>query len=116
MTTEVMGEDSLRCLFALAMRNVGWEVRVVFARTFFQRLLGMTRFGRRLSDACNGSAMAFVGCGCVHTFWMDRPLDIVFIDRSGSPLALHEFVPSRRIVHCPGAFAVIERLSGDAHK
>jgi uncharacterized membrane protein (UPF0127 family) len=44
----------------------------------------------------------------VHTFFMQFPIDLLFVARDGEVLKLRRAVPARRIAGRWGAFAVIE--------
>ncbi len=44
----------------------------------------------------------------VHTFFMQFPIDILFVGRDGQVLKVRRAVPARRIAGRFGAFAVIE--------
>lgn len=44
----------------------------------------------------------------VHTFFMQFPIDMLFVARDGQVLKVRRAVPARRIVGRFGAFAVIE--------
>jgi uncharacterized membrane protein (UPF0127 family) len=81
---------------------LGHEVLV--AAGFRARLLGLARLDR--GEA--GAGLLIPRCASVHTFGMRFPLDLVFLDRRGAPLALHRRVPPRRLVWCRGAAAVLE--------
>ena len=94
-----------------ALDELGWRpAELVVARGFAPRLLGMTvrdpvgRGGLPL-------VMAFPSCQSVHTCFMRYPLDIACVDVHGRVLALYEGVRPWRMVSCPGAEAVLERVS-----
>ena len=79
-------------------------MRIVVARGFRRRLVGLAL--RRRPPAY---ALLIPRCRCVHTFGMRFPLDLAWLDERGRVLAIDRDVPPRRIVHCRGAAAVIER-------
>ena len=92
-------------------RELGWEpCRLVVARTFGQRLLGMGAPVPRRAGAVP-LVLAFPRCASVHTCFMAEPLDIAFADDAGRVIALHERVPPWRVVAEPGARIVLERAS-----
>lgn len=92
-----------------AMARVGWSsCRVVAADTYLKRLRGM--IGRK-PEGCEGDAFWFPACSSVHTFFMSRPLDVVFADERGKVLMSLERVPPGRVVRCKGASFVLERFS-----
>jgi uncharacterized protein len=68
------------------------------------RMLGLALLERKEA----GEGLLIPRCASVHTFGMRFPLDLVFIDREGRPLAVRFAVPSRRIVWQRGAEAVLE--------
>jgi len=47
---------------------------------------------------------------------MRFPIDVVFLDRQGWPIAIRRGVKSGRIVHHPKAAAAIETAAGDADR
>lgn len=51
-------------------------------------------------------------CGSVHTFGMRFALDVVLLDRAGSPVRVAEAVPRRRFVSARGARSVVETRAG----
>ena len=94
------------------LRILGWEnVRVVVARDFFARLLGMLAPSYRAGRSADGLVMVFPDCSSVHTWFMKRDLDIVFLDRGGAMLRIYWGVRPGRLIFCPGARMVIERVS-----
>jgi uncharacterized protein len=76
------------------------------ATGFRARLLGLA-FRRQPPDY----ALLFRRCRSVHTFGMRFPVDIVFLDGSGSPMRFAWDVPPRRVLFCRGASAVLEAPS-----
>ncbi|MGE0066345.1 MAG: DUF192 domain-containing protein [Solirubrobacterales bacterium] len=84
------------------LRVLGHQVQV--ADGFGARLLGLAWLDR----AEAGAGLLIPRCASVHTFGMRFPLDLVFLDRRGAPLALYRRVPPRRLVCCRGAVAVLE--------
>ena len=63
-----------------------------------------------------GWALLLPRCRSVHTFGMRFPIDVVFLDRHGWPVAIERAVPPRRIVSCRNAAAVIETAAGVADR
>ena len=47
---------------------------------------------------------------------MRFPIDVVFLDRCGWPIAIRRAVPPWRIVICRKAAAVVELRAGDADR
>ncbi len=81
---------------------LGGEVRV--ARSLHSRLLGLAFLGR--DEA--GSGLLIPRCASVHTFGMRFPLDLLFLDERGEPLAIRIRVPPCRVAFARGAAAVLE--------
>jgi uncharacterized membrane protein (UPF0127 family) len=77
---------------------------VPVAVTLLSRLLGLAllRAGRA------GEGLLIPRCRSVHTFGMRFPVDVVFLDRDATPLAIRPAVPRNRIVGYRGARAVLE--------
>lgn len=55
-----------------------------------------------------------VPCSDVHTFGMDEPLDIAFIDGDGTVLEVYDHVGRSRRVRCRGAAATLERFARES--
>lgn len=84
--------------------------RLVWARTFRERLVGLLA-----SESISpGFALGLRPCACVHTFGMRFPIDVAFVDRDDVVLRLFVAVSPWRIVGCPGAAAAIELAAGAA--
>ena len=95
--------------WARALDTLGWApLEFVLADTFALRLRGMVA-RRPLAASGLPNVMGFPDCTSVHTCFMTYPLDIVFIDRDGRILELHQNVPPWSIRSCPDAWAVLER-------
>ena len=104
--------DSLLQEVDLVLRILGWEdMRIVIAQTFFERLLGLLAPAYRAGTRAGGVVMVFPRCPSVHTWFMKRDLDIVFLDCSGAMLRVCWEVKPGRLIFCPGASLVIERVS-----
>jgi uncharacterized membrane protein (UPF0127 family) len=74
------------------------------------RLLGLAL----LRELPAGHALLIPNCRSVHTFGMRFPIDVVFLDEHGNVLRSHPAVPSRRVLACRQAFAVLETNAGEA--
>lgn len=74
------------------------------ARGFRVRLLGLAFLDRERA----GAGLLIPRCASVHTFGMRFPLDLIFLDERGVPLAIHRSVPPRRVVFARGAAGVLE--------
>jgi uncharacterized membrane protein (UPF0127 family) len=77
---------------------------VPIATGFRSRLLGLSWLRRERA----GEGLLIPACSSVHTIGMRFPLDLVFLDRRGRPLAVHRGVRPLRLVRCRGASAVLE--------
>jgi uncharacterized protein len=53
-------------------------------------------------------------CGSVHTFFMRFPIDVVFLDRELSVVAVRPDVPPWRTARARGAKVVLELAAGEA--
>lgn len=79
-----------------------------YASDWWTRLRGM--IGRRFDTF---DAMVFQRCGCVHTLFMQIPLDIVMTDAQNRVVGLFPAVhPWRFWLHARGAVTVIEMQEG----
>ena len=83
-------------------RILGREVAV--ASDHRSRLLGLSW----LAAEGAGGGLLIPRCSSVHTFGMRFPLDLVFLDRRGHPLAIRRRVPARRVASHRGAVSVLE--------
>jgi uncharacterized membrane protein (UPF0127 family) len=84
--------------------------RLLVARTFFQRLLGLAG----LPSLAGDRALLLPRCSSVHTAWMRFPIDVAFLDADGRVVALAESVGPWRLVRHGGARAVVETRAGAA--
>ena len=64
------------------------------------------------SSLADGSAMIIAPCTAVHTFFMQFPIDIAFVARSGKVRKVRHTVRPWRLAAAFGAFAVIELPAG----
>jgi uncharacterized membrane protein (UPF0127 family) len=81
---------------------IGLEVPV--ATTTISRLLGLSLLRRRRA----GPGLLIPRCRSVHTFGMRFRLDLVFLDDERRVIEIRRNLPSRRIVRCAAADAVLE--------
>jgi hypothetical protein len=82
---------------------------VVVARTFLGQLLGF--IPRR--HPWPGGALGIPRCGRVHTFGVNRPLDVIFCDRDGRTVrVVAALVPNRLSPPAPGAYWAWEADAG----
>lgn len=84
--------------------------RVREARSFAARLAGW--MGRAAVPA--DEALYLPGCASVHTCFMRTPIDVLFLDRAGTVLAVRAGVPPWRLAVHVGAWAVMELAPGRA--
>ena len=82
------------------------------AKSWWARLRGLA--WRRQPP--EGWALLFPRCRSIHTFGMRFPIDVVFLDRHGWPIAIRRGVKPGRIVRHSKAAAVIETKAGDAER
>ena len=82
------------------------------AESWWARLRGLA--WRR--EPPDGWALLFPRCRSVHTFGMRFPIDVVFLDPHGWPIAIRQGVGPGRVVRCGRAGAVIETKAGDADR
>ena len=60
--------------------------RIELARSLKSKFMGL--IGRRKFE--NGSAMIFPGCRQIHTFFMQFPIDVLFIDKDRKVIKIIE--------------------------
>jgi uncharacterized membrane protein (UPF0127 family) len=83
-------------------RVLGREVPVAIG--FRARLLGLAHLDREQA----GPGLLIPRCSSVHTFGMRFALDLVFLDREGSPCSVMRQVPPRRLAGDRRACSVLE--------
>ena len=82
---------------------------VSIADTLFTRMKGL--LGR--SDLPSGKGLWIKPCKGVHTFCMQFPIDVVFLDKTNRVISLAEGLqPNRMTKVLPGATSVIELPAG----
>jgi len=59
-----------------------------------------------------GGGLWIVPCESVHTFWMQFPIDLVYIDRKKRVKKLRSNVPPWRLSACLSAHSIIELPAG----
>lgn len=85
---------------------------IVVAATRRARLRGLAR-----RDALpRAHALLLERCRCVHTFGMRFALDLLWLDRAGSPLRLDRAIAPRRLRGCLRARSVIECNAGEGER
>lgn len=71
----------------------GQAIKTKLARSFFSRLLGL--IGKKPKP---GEALLIIPCKQVHTFFMQAPIDVIYIDRKGEVVKYFPGVRPRRIL------------------
>jgi uncharacterized membrane protein (UPF0127 family) len=59
-----------------------------------------------------GGGLWIVPCESVHTFWMQFPIDLVYLDRKKRIKKLRSSVPPWRLSACLSAHSILELTSG----
>jgi uncharacterized membrane protein (UPF0127 family) len=85
-------------------------LHIEVASSFLQRLKGL--LGR--ADLSANEALLLAPCSNIHTAFMRFPIDVVFLDRQGTILAVFDDVQPWRVAAAWGAHACLEMASGAA--
>jgi len=85
-----------------------YRLRLRVADTFVQRLLGL--HARPL--AAPDEALLLLPCRAVHTFFLRRPVDVVFLDEKGAECRRIDALPPRRWAFEARARMVVELAAG----
>lgn len=94
------------------MQELGWDdCELMVAEHFVTRLTGLIGAVGDLSADRPPRVLGFPRCGSVHTCFMVCPIDVAFLDGGGGIIAVHVAVPPWRLLRCPTAASVLERLS-----
>jgi uncharacterized membrane protein (UPF0127 family) len=93
----------------LPVRHLPGGLRVLEARTFHARLLGLAY----VDELRTGYGLLIPRCQSVHTFGMRFRLDLVFLDQAGAPFEVIQDVPPRRVASRLEARAVLETNAGE---
>jgi len=84
------------------------EVRV--ANRPLQKMIGLLA-----KDAMDGAdAILITSCSSIHTFGMQKSIDVAFINKDGRVLRSLINLPANRLATCRGAKAVLERFSNSS--
>ena len=70
--------------------------------------------GRKALTA--GEGLWIVPCEAVHTFGMQFPIDLVYVDRHKCVKKVRHSVPARRLSACLSAYSVIELAAGTVRR
>lgn len=89
-------------------RNTQIADRAEIARTGAKRSKGL--LGRKALEP--GEGMWIIPCEAVHTFFMQFPIDLVYLDRKNRVRKTRSSVPAWRISACLSAHSVIELPAG----
>lgn len=81
--------------------------RIQVASTWFRRLQGL------LFKCDFEGSLLIAPCHAVHTWGMERAVDVAFLDESGCVVASYCSIRPRQLLRCHGAHAVLERFSRD---
>jgi uncharacterized membrane protein (UPF0127 family) len=96
------------CSLVVDARPVG--VRVMVAGSARERMRGL--LGRAVLDPCD--ALLLPCCGSVHTFGMQFPIDVMFVDRCDRVVAVHRGVRRARVLAHWRASKTLEMAAGSA--
>lgn len=80
------------------------------ADNFISRLKGLLG----TSSLPPGEALIIHPCSSIHTFGMNYPIDIIFLDKQDKVVKIVMGIPSGRVSLCNGANYVVELPSGVA--
>ena len=76
----------------------------LIADTFLKRVFGLLK----KPHLKNNEALIFYNAQSIHTFGMEYPIDVVFLDKKGAILTLRENVNPSRIICCLRSRITIE--------
>lgn len=76
----------------------------VFAKSFFKRLIGYMFRDQLAPD----DALIFYNAPSIHMFFMQMPLDIVFLDRENKVIRIYANLAPWRLANCLRAKVTIE--------
>ena len=96
--------------FAAMPRREVAGIEVPVADSHAVRFLGLAHLDRDLA----GPGLLIPRCRSVHTFGMRFEIDIWFLDGAGDPVMVRRGVPSRRLLWCLSAAAVLEVVPVEA--
>ncbi len=96
----IVNLSKLRCLARRPYYAVSWS----------SRLRGM--IGRNF-DGADFDAMVFNHCNSIHTLFMSRPIDVLFVDRENNICGLRRGLPPWvPMVYCRTALVTVELPAG----
>lgn len=76
--------------------------------TMFERMRGLLFRKKLTSD----QGLWIQPCNSIHTFFMTFPIDVIFMDKSGTVIKVSENIPAWRMSGNVKAVAVMELLAG----
>lgn len=85
-------------------------IEIEIARSFFQRLCGLL-FKVPLTP---NQGLLITPCSAIHTYGMQYPIDVIFLDVDFRILAIYPKLYPCRIVSCKEASHVLELRAGQA--
>jgi uncharacterized protein len=97
---------------ALFRDDICLVARTWLADTALARLRGLLNRPALAPDGSEGLLLR--PCGSVHTFGMEYPIDVVFLDVDGHVLKVREGLLPLRASACPGALQALELFAGSA--
>lgn len=86
------------------------NLRLRYARAPWTRTFGL--LGRRSYPP--KTALVFEGCRAIHTWFMQMPIDVVFVDPEWRVVKAYERVGPWRFLSEPHASSVLELAAGEA--
>ncbi|MDR1358658.1 MAG: DUF192 domain-containing protein [Coriobacteriales bacterium] len=82
-------------------------MKLIFATSLWARLTGLLIRSR----CANGEVLLLAPCKSIHSFGMQSPLDVAFLDAEARVLLSMRNLPPARTCSHPSAVAVMERRS-----
>jgi uncharacterized membrane protein (UPF0127 family) len=101
-------KDNTRMRVFNVTRNTEVATSAEVAASGMKRSKGL--LGRKSLD--QGGGMWIVPCEAVHTFFMQFPLDLIYIDRKHRVKKIRTNVPPMRVSVCLSAHSVLELSAG----
>jgi len=83
--------------------------RATIAQSVLRRMIGL--LGRR--SLASGEALILPGCRSIHTWFMQFPIDVIFVDRQWRVVAIRQALPPWRLSPIVWqGWAVVELAAG----
>jgi uncharacterized membrane protein (UPF0127 family) len=99
-------------LDGLPGRDLGDGLRVAEANSRMARMKGLAK----LDTLPERLALHIPRCRSVHTFTMQFPLDLIWLNKAGEVVRVDPAVPPRRLKFCAKARSVVEANAGTADR